>query len=108
MIPATKSACTLLTATVAVSLSVACAAPPAGDDDSSAATSESASSQLKTLEQKVERALALAVARGASESFLARPTSQGGVGLTAAAARSIVRHRLGPDGLPDTSDDGKL
>lgn len=79
---------------------------PDTDEGGSTVTDEAAWSAATPLEAKIERALALGVARGASEAFLARPTAEGGVGLTARAARSIARHRLGPDGQPGTADDG--
>lgn len=94
---------------VAVSqLASACTVRDGDDEESDDATSESAWTQATPLEAKMERALALGVARGASESLLARPISQGGVGLTAAAAKSIRAYSLGADGTPGTADDGKL
>jgi hypothetical protein len=89
-------------------LTSACAAPEREDESDEATTSESAWSQATPLESKIERALALGVARGASEAFLSRPTSEGGVGLTAAAAKAIHSHRVGPDGKAGTADDGVL
>ena len=93
----------------AFQLTTACAVRDGGDDESDGpTTSESAWTQATPLEAKMERALALGVARGASESLLARPIAEGGVGLTAAAAKSIRAYSLGADGTPGTADDGKL
>lgn len=89
-------------------LPTGCSAPASDNETGDATTSESAWTQATPLAQKVERALALAVARGASESFLARPASEGGVGLDKNAAKSIHKHSVGADGSLGTADDGEL
>lgn len=89
-------------------LPTGCSAPATEDETGGATTSESAWTQATPLAQKVERALALAVARGASESFLARSPSEGGVGLDKSAAKSIHDYAVGADGSLGTADDGKL
>lgn len=98
----------LLFVTACAVLPTGCSAPAAEDETGDATTSESAWTQATPLADKVERALALAVARGASESFLARPASEGGVGLDKSAAKSIHQHSVGADGTLGTADDGEL